>query len=179
MLDREQGLRWLEIARGTQSGGNSDRAIPALLEVGDRAEAIRIWDQTVAMFQPELLTAGIDLEELRDLQFTALQDSSGVESYAAKIEDLARQGLFPPHRSAFAFIAVGAVDSAYQALNKTIESQRFNIHDFMQYGSGPRKVRDDPRYMQVMDRIGLVDHWRQYGLPPLCETEENNEIRCI
>jgi tetratricopeptide (TPR) repeat protein len=178
-VDREQGLRWLEIARGTLSGGNSDRAIPALLEVGERAEAERIWNETVAIFQPELLEAGVDVDELRDLGFAALQDPEAVPAYVAKIRELSRQDLLPPHRSAFAYIAVGAVDPAYQALFETIESARFNIHDFMQYGSGPRKVRDDPRYMQVLERVGLVDHWREYGLPPLCETKGNDEILCL
>lgn len=179
MVDREQGLRWLEIARGTQSGGNSDRAIPALLEVGETAEAVRIWDETVAIFMPQLLAANVDLEELRELEFAALQDPAMVKAYVAKLKALGDQGLFPPHRSAFAFIAVGATDDAYEALSETIEAQRFNIHDFMQYGTGPRQVRDDPRYVQVLERVGLVDHWRKYGLPPLCESDENNEISCL
>jgi tetratricopeptide (TPR) repeat protein/TolB-like protein len=179
MVDREQGLRWLEIARGTQSGGNSDRAIPVLLEVGERAAAERIWDETVAIFMPQLLAADIDLDELRNLEFAALQDGEAVAAYVSKIQELGDQGLFPPHLSAFAFIAVGAADAAYEALSKTIESQRFNIHVFMQYGSGPRRVRDDARYMKVLERVGLVDHWRRYGLPPLCESDEKNEINCI
>jgi TolB-like protein/tetratricopeptide (TPR) repeat protein len=178
MVDRDLGLRWLEIARGTQSGGNSDRAIPALLEVGERAEAARIAEETTSIFEPQLLTADFN-EQLLDLGFAALQDPEAAAAYVSEIQELTRQGLFPPYRRAFEFIAVGAVDAAYEALWETIESRRFNIHDFMQYGAGPRRVRDDPRYMQVLERVGLVDHWREYGLPPLCETDENNEIHCI
>jgi tetratricopeptide (TPR) repeat protein/TolB-like protein len=179
MVEREEGLRWLEIARGTQSGGNSDRAIPALLEAGERAEAEQLWDENVAELMPQLRAADIDLEELRDLEFAALQDGKAVAAYVAKIRELGHQGLFPSHRSAFVFITVGATDDAYEALSETIEAQRFNIHHFMQYGTGPRQVREDPRYMQVLERVGLVDHWRKYGLPPLCETDENNEVHCI
>lgn len=178
-VDREQGLRWLEIARGTQSGGNSDRAIPALLEVGDESEATRIWYETMGVFDPESVEANVDLEELRTLEFAALKNPGAVAAYISKVKELQRQGLFEPPLSAYAYISVGAVDDAYEMLFETIDSQRFNIHNFMQYGSGPRQVRDDPRYMKVLEQIGLLDHWRKFGLPPLCEADDNDEISCI
>ena len=179
MVDREEGLRWVEIARGTQSGGFVDRAIPALLEMGETERASEIWNETMGVFNMALIEGGVDMEAFRELHFAALQDQGMVDPFVDRVRELEQQGLYQPHLNSFILIGVGAVDAAYESIFKSIEANRFNIHDFMQYGEGPAKVRGDPRFMEVLERVGLIEYWNEYGLPPICENTESNEILCI
>jgi TolB-like protein/tetratricopeptide (TPR) repeat protein len=166
LVNRDEGLRWVEIARGTHSGGNIDRAIPALLEIGEIEKAKKIWHETMAMFNRDLIEGGVDMEALRKQHFAALQDAGMVAPFVDRVRELEKQGLYPPHLNSFALVSVGAVDAAYESIFRSIEDNRFNIHDFMQYGEGPRRVRDDPRYGEVLETIGLVDYWNKFGSPP-------------
>ena len=171
IIDRDKGLYWTRLACEISNGNFcNDRAIPPLLEVGDVEAARRFFEHANWVF------GGTD--EMIDLAITAVQDPSKNAELVAHLQQAVDDGRIPEAIATYEYIRIGEADLAYEGLFRNIEKNAFNIHDFMQYGPGPRKVRDDPRYMEVLERIGLVEYWKEYGLPPICEEQAGGEILC-
>jgi TolB-like protein len=171
IIDPDEGLYWSRLACEISNGNFcNDRAIPALLEKGDVETARRFFEHANEVFG--------GTGEMIDLAIKAIENPAKNAELVAHLRAAVEEGRIRDAVATYEYIRIGEADLAYEGLFRNIENNAFNIHDFMQYGPGPRKVRDDPRYMEVLQRIGLVDYWREYGLPPICEEQPGGEILC-
>jgi TolB-like protein len=74
----------------------------------------------------------------------------------------------------FGYMQVGALDEAYAIANRTLDApsnnfQWVDLGPFVLWGPEQRPFRRDPRFQQLVTRLGLIDYWKQYGPPDDCD----------
>ncbi|MEJ2521750.1 MAG: hypothetical protein P8080_02535 [Gammaproteobacteria bacterium] len=67
-------------------------------------------------------------------------------------------------------VFLGAVDEAYQDLDAHFDEIGGNDW-FMLWGPEMAPFRQDPRFVDVMGRLGLLEYWRNSTWPDLCQPE--------
>jgi len=70
------------------------------------------------------------------------------------------------------YMQLGQNDLVFQVLNESLDHDRMAwthdwdlMHAWMTEGA---TFRRDPRFSTLVERIGLVDYWKQYGYPDRC-----------
>ena len=70
----------------------------------------------------------------------------------------------------FSYVYIGVpADEVFELANRLLDKQRLNIIAF--YEPYAAIYREDPRFVDLIERIGLGDHWRKYGGPDFCATQ--------
>ena len=79
-----------------------------------------------------------------------------------------------PSTMLFVYSALGDVNRFYPLALELAEHNQFNPRALI--GLYTEKLRQDPRYIELMEKIGLVSYWKQFGAPKYCLLTPN--IRC-
>jgi len=171
--DDDQAMRYSELARelGLNDKQNGIAASVALRR-GDWGAARRLLGEQ-ANLPPELLPlVGRYVDAWADPSLRP-QVISEMRAFDPKI---ARQiDLVPP------YIELGAIDVAYEvmldALAKDPEAwvPRWDSHA---WGPESAAFRRDPRFGELMRRMGFFDYWKQYGFPDGCRAGDDTLIVC-
>jgi TolB-like protein/Flp pilus assembly protein TadD len=70
------------------------------------------------------------------------------------------------------YMELGRPDLAFKAMNDALDRDRLAwLHTWdMMHAWAPESAafRSDPRFARVVERIGLLDYWKQYGYPDGC-----------
>jgi TolB-like protein/Flp pilus assembly protein TadD len=70
------------------------------------------------------------------------------------------------------YLQLGQVDLVFQIIDESLENDRLawiNQWKVMHLWSpDARVIRRDPRFPALVERLGLVDYWKQYGYPDGC-----------
>ncbi|MDH5273947.1 MAG: hypothetical protein OEY13_12825, partial [Gammaproteobacteria bacterium] len=161
----EQALRYSKLARelGISSGASEGVEATVAMRRGQ-------WDEA-----KQLLSAQVTLPaELRPLvgQFVdAIADPARRPAVVATLRavdpKIANQAdLVMP------YMQLGQNDLVFQVLNESLDHDRMAwthdwdlMHAWMTEGA---TFRRDPRFSTLVERIGLVDYWKQYGYPDRC-----------
>jgi hypothetical protein len=131
--------------------------------------------------------------EVVNLVYTALADPAQREAALA-----ARSRLYPerdelaPANAASAMRAcmtsvesyafLGALDVAYSLLDQCLARQRQlaaaspGLAAISFWLPEMRAFRQDPRFQQLVTRLGLMDYWRQFGPPDDCDIKDGKLI---
>jgi len=70
------------------------------------------------------------------------------------------------------YLQLGQVDLVFKIMNESLDDDRMAwIHqwDVMHlWTPEARALRRDPRFPALVERMGLVEYWKQYGYPDGC-----------
>jgi len=81
-----------------------------------------------------------------------------------------------------AYIQLGAFDDAYaimfQQLDEDAEAWTKKWDVAMMWGPEGATFRRDPRFAELVRRMGFVDYWKQYGYPDACRPGEDAALAC-
>jgi hypothetical protein len=179
IVDLNKAVYWHEVSAGIfGEDGSADRLIPIYLQRGDRTTAMSLWQSNVKLFNPQLAAAEVDLAAMGNLRLNAMLDPAARQAFVDFIGSLETSGIASVDTFVFDLVAIGAVDKSYESIFRLIEQNRFNIHTFTAYGAGPDAVTRDPRFVKVMENIGMLVYWQQYGFPAYCTQTENGSFSC-
>ncbi len=163
--DDEQALRYAALARdlGSGSGGSEGVEATVAMRRGQWNDAKRL-----------LLTQKEIPDEFRSKVgsfVNAVADPakrpSVVAAFRAVDPKIATQAnLLMP------YMQLGQNDLVFQILNESLDRDRaawshdWDIMHAWTVEAGP--IRKDPRFARIVERVGLVDYWKQYGYPDHC-----------
>jgi TolB-like protein/Flp pilus assembly protein TadD len=162
--DDEQALRYSQLAHelGISSGADGIGATIAMRRK-DWAEAKRLLQQQSDVpdeLKPQLgpfIDAVADPAK-RPAMVALLQS---VDPKVAKQVDLVQP-----------YLQLGQIDLVFKIMNESLDDDRIAwIHqwDVMHlWTPEARALRRDPRFPALVQRLGLVDYWKQYGYPDGC-----------
>jgi len=81
-----------------------------------------------------------------------------------------------------AYLQLGQVDLVYQILFDSLDRDHLAwlhswdlVHAWSPEG---RALRADPRFARLVERIGVIDYWKQYGYPDGCRQGTDVPITC-
>jgi hypothetical protein len=80
------------------------------------------------------------------------------------------------------YIQLGQVDLAYQILFAELDRdpkawlKKWDLS--MAWRPEGAAFRDDKRFGQLAERMGLVDYWKQYGYPDGCRASDGGSLVC-
>jgi hypothetical protein len=81
-----------------------------------------------------------------------------------------------------AYLQIGEIDLAYRIMFRDLERDHLAwVHDWdMADAWSPENaaMRKDPRFGELVTRIGLLDYWKQYGFPDACRAGTDSTIVC-
>ena len=69
----------------------------------------------------------------------------------------------------FRYSLLGRVDEFFALASKHIDDQRLPYVYTLLPEAGP--IRADPRYAELLEKIGLIEFWREFGWPIVCQPE--------
>ncbi len=75
-----------------------------------------------------------------------------------------------------ALVMLGALDRAYALAEQWLDSRpatRWNADWSDLWLPEMRPFRKDPRFQNLVERLGLIDYWAQYGPPDECDLRDN------
>ena len=163
--DDEQALRYAALARDLGSGSGGSEGVEATVALR-RGQ----WDDAKRL----LLTQKDIPDEFRsqvgpfvDAIADPAQRPSLVAAFRAVDPKIATQAdLLMP------YMQLGQNDLVFQILDESLGRGRsawshdWDIMHAWTVEAGP--IRKDPRFARIVERIGLVDYWKQYGYPDHC-----------
>jgi TolB-like protein/Flp pilus assembly protein TadD len=160
----EQALRYSQLARelGISSGTDGIGATIAMRRK-DWAEAKRLLlqqDEVPDEFRPQLgpFVDAIADPSKRPAIVAFLQ---AVDPQVAKQVDLIQP-----------YLQLGQVDLVFKSMDESLDDDRLawiNQWNVMHlWTPEARALRKDPRFPALVERLGLVDYWKQYGYPDGC-----------
>ena len=80
------------------------------------------------------------------------------------------------------YLELKQYDIAFDVMNKSLDKDRLawaHSWDIMHvWAPESAAFRRDPRFAQFVQRIGLVDYWKQYGYPDGCRAGSDAPIVC-
>ncbi len=80
------------------------------------------------------------------------------------------------------YVQLGDDDLAYRIMFETLDKNRLAwMQDWgmtMVWSAEARSMRQDPRFGQLAERIGMLDYWKQYGFPDDCRSGNGAPIVC-
>ena len=81
-----------------------------------------------------------------------------------------------------AYIQIGALDLAYQLMFEDLDRNHVAwAHDWDMAGAWSpdnAAMRRDPRFVELAERIGMLDYWKQYGFPDGCRSGKDTPLVC-
>jgi adenylate cyclase len=81
-----------------------------------------------------------------------------------------------------AYLRIGAVDPAYRIMFQSLDKDHLAwVHDWdMAEAWSPDNaaMRRDPRFVELVERIGMLDYWKQYGFPDGCRSGKDTPLVC-
>jgi adenylate cyclase len=90
--------------------------------------------------------------------------------------------VFPQMKLIQPYMHLKQLDVVYDLLSKALDEDPgswFKSWDLSDAWSPEGKAfREDPRFAELAERIGIVEYWKQYGFPDGCRAGENSPIVC-
>jgi adenylate cyclase len=90
--------------------------------------------------------------------------------------------VFPQMKLIQPYMHLKQLDVVYDRLSKALDEDPgswFKSWDLSDAWSPEGKAfREDPRFAELAERIGIVEYWKQYGFPDGCRAGENSPIVC-
>jgi adenylate cyclase len=160
----EQALRYAQLARELGLGiGKDGIGATIAMRRGDWAEAKRLLKQQTQV--PEelkpMLGPFVDAIADPDKRPAMVAYLQAVDPKVAKQVDLIQP-----------YLQLGRTDLVFQILEASLAEDRLAwVHqwDLMHLWSPEaRALRKDPRFADLLRRLGLVEYWKQYGYPDGC-----------
>ena len=166
--------------------GEASRALQAseiLQSEGRPFDSIRIGvihakngdiDKASELFATFFRAAGID-PSLSTAFATSIANGIMDEGLEAALESAAVDNTVIEAQKLFAYVYVGVpADEVFELANRLLDKQRLNVIAF--YEPYAAVYREDPRFVDLIEQIGLGDHWRNYGAPDFCASESIDKI---
>jgi hypothetical protein len=75
------------------------------------------------------------------------------------------------------YVGFDRIDEAYRVATMVFDTDGFN-RDFVWYfwRSDMAPFRQDPRFAALVTELGMVDYWREYGWPDVCQPAGDSVI---
>ena len=163
--DDEQALRYSRLARELGiGGGNNGVEATVAMRSQQWAEAKRLLvaqEELPAEFRP-LIGPFVDAVADPAKRPPVVKFLRSVDAKVATQLDLIQP-----------YLQLGQTDLVYGILNESLDQERMAwVHewDLMHLWSrDARAFRQDARFDDLVQRVGLVDYWKQYGYPDGCQ----------
>jgi TolB-like protein len=161
----EQALRYSKLARelGISSGASEGVEATVAMRRGQWDDAKRLLAAQVTLPQELKPLVGQFVDAVADpaQRPAVVAGFRAIDPKVATQEDL----LLP-------YLQMQQYDLAYRIVDESLAQDRAAwvhdwdlMHAWTAEGAGFRK---DPRFQKLVERIGLVDYWKQYGYPDRC-----------
>ena len=119
--------------------------------------------------------------------YAAIGDSTKKEAAVAALRTLtsapAWERADPRGKQAvlYLYAAFGAMDELYHEMNRMLVQGSGVYPEIIAIGSMWSPVmqpfRQDPRFQELVERLGLIDYWKQFGPPDGC-TLDGTKLSC-
>jgi TolB-like protein len=76
------------------------------------------------------------------------------------------------------YVAFDRIDEAYRVTTMALDLDGFHGNNFVWYfwRSDMAPFRQDPRFTALITELGMVDYWREYGWPDVCQAAGDKVI---
>jgi adenylate cyclase len=173
--DNDLALRYAQLAQELGLGERASDGIEATVALR-RGE----WDKAKQKMRAE---TGLP-PELRDKVGSfvdALADPSKRPQMVRELRSLDPR-VKPQDELLMPYMALQQTDLVFQIMNDSLDRDRLAwLHSWdLMHAWTPENAsfRNDPRFVEVAARIGLLDYWKQYGYPDGCRAGEGVAILC-
>jgi TolB-like protein len=176
-------LRSADLSARLGASGMPDVRAVAAARRGDYTDAVDLWMRASPAVIPDGGTAVLRLV------YSAQTDSSKRAAAREALQALVGSAKGGADRATFVPIAIGlfstidGLDRAYDLANQLLDSggQFGTINAgllFSLWTPESRQFRTDPRFQNLVRRLGLMDYWKQYGPPQDCQIQ-GGKLVCL
>jgi adenylate cyclase len=172
--DDDEALRYAKLASELGLGSGSHQVeLAVAIRRAQWDEARRLVEQS-AELPPEL-------------KQTAREFVGALENPSKRPQMVARLNAVDPklrnqYQLIGAYIQIGEIDLAYRIMFQDLDRNHLAwVHDWDMAGAwSPENaaMRADPRFGELVRRIGMLDYWKQYGFPDRCRAGTDKPIVC-
>ncbi len=76
------------------------------------------------------------------------------------------------------YVCFDRIDEAYRVATMVLDTDGFHRNNFVWYfwRSDMAPFRQDPRFAALVTELGMVDYWREYGWPDVCQPAGDSVI---
>jgi len=76
------------------------------------------------------------------------------------------------------YVSFERIDEAYEVATMALDLDGYNRNNFEWYfwQSDMALFRQDPRFAALVTELGMVDYWREYGWPDVCQPAGDSVI---
>ena len=109
-----------------------------------------------------------------ELMLEANQDASKRTDYIAKIGSAVEVGWMTEDMALGEYVKLQATDEVFETAQNLWEKRMLHVSYLWLLRGGP--IRKDPRFLELMETIGLVEFWKAHGPPDFCEPDGDSFV---
>ncbi len=149
------------------------------------------WGETGALIGPAYIRAG-DQNKGRHLFFTGYASLGVPQSYidvlyqgilhpnyqqqaSDFLTQAANDGIFDQPILLYMYAELSDIDAYFDLAFELTNSYQYRLVSAMR--SNAEKIRQHPKFIPLMEKLGLTDYWMTYGLPDFCKLTD--KISCV
>lgn len=113
------------------------------------------------------LGAGAKQGALRLVAVLRDADAEQTHRFAMQLEDGAGTGM-PVENAAMALGLLGETETAWSLIDRAVSAGEYDLVRSL-FAPHFAALQDDPRFVGLMERLGLIDYWRSVAWGPVCK----------
>jgi hypothetical protein len=114
-------------------------------------------------------TCKINSEQEFSVWAEARNDPVKGPEFIAGISGAMQAGYMPEELALLFFIDLQATDLVFETAQRMWQEGKLDVTVFWTLRGGP--IRQDPRFIDLMENIGLLNFWKSHGPPDFCESK--------
>jgi TolB-like protein len=104
-----------------------------------------------------------------EVLYEARLDPQRAVEFSAGIAAAVEAGQLPEGLALVYYVDLQVNDRVFETAQRLWEKRKLDVTAFWQFRGGP--IRKDPRFLELMQTIGLLDFWKAHGPPDFCEAD--------
>ena len=130
-------------------------------------------DEAVTLYETILGKLGLDTDWVRPVA-EATRDPAKVSGALEAVAQAQAHGSLPDAMVFYAAVLLKQADLAFATAENMLGDRSLTV-EFL-FAPQAEELRHDPRFPQLLDKIGLNAYWRQHGWPRFCKPQPDTVV---